>query len=237
MQRALIIRHVPFEGPGAIATWLTRHDIDYDIRDAQQPAKWPSLDQYDWLIVMGGPMSARDDLIHTWMREEKKLIRQAIDAGHKVLGICLGAQLIASVLGSDIRRNPEREVGWFPVTPARDCPVDVASMFADSPPVLHWHGETFSLPRGARHLFASEACPQQGFTHGDTVMGLQFHLESDADTLAGLCEHCAADLAPDTWVQPQHKILVSEAVLAATHQRLYRLLNWFAEPAPAAQAT
>ncbi|WP_111658076.1 type 1 glutamine amidotransferase [Isoalcanivorax indicus] len=230
MQRALIIKHVHFEGPGAIATWLDRQGITWEVIEARQVTRWPSPDDFDWLFVMGGPMSARDDGKLPWMREEKRLIRQAIEADRKVVGICLGAQLIASVLGADIHRNSAPEIGWFTITPAPTCPPDIASMFADSPPVLHWHGEGFSLPKGARHLFSSVACTQQGFLLEDRVMGLQCHLECDMETLKGLCEHCADEIVPGTWVDPPHKLMVSEAILVATHQRLYRLLNRLANP-------
>ena len=231
MQQALIIKHVPFEGPGAITTWFERNGIEYRVMEARQPGEWPGADEFDWLVLMGGPMSARDDMILPWMREEKRLIREAIETGRKVVGICLGAQLIANVLGSEIRRNPQTEIGWFPITPAADCPADIANHFADSPPVLHWHSETYTLPDGAQHLFYSPACTQQGFLYKDHVLGLQCHMEVDMETIDALCEYCADELAAGgKWVDAKHRIKVSEAILVATHLRLFRLLNRLQAP-------
>lgn len=225
MPRALILKHVPFEGPAAIGDWLASEGFETRTLLLSEPHTLPALDEIDWLIVMGGPMGANDEATCPWMAAEKRLIRDAIDNGRTVIGICLGAQLIASVLGAPVTRNPAPEIGWFPIQPTVDCPQEISLLFRDMPKVLHWHGDTFALPDGARHLFASEACDNQGYLYADRVLGLQCHLECDADTLAGLCYHCADELTPDTWVQDAETLQsVSDIALASLHERLFALL-------------
>ena len=225
MPRALILKHVPFEGPAAIGDWLASEGFETRTLLLSEPHTLPPLDEIDWLIVMGGPMGANDEHLYPWMAAEKRLIRAAIDNGRTLVGVCLGAQLIASVLGAVVIRNPEPEIGWFPIQPTLDCPPDISLLFRDMPKVLHWHGDTFALPDGALHLLASEACANQGYLYDERILGLQCHLECDADTLAGLCYHCADDLTPGTWVQDTETLqTVSDAALAALHERLFALL-------------
>jgi GMP synthase-like glutamine amidotransferase len=189
------IQHVRFEGLGNIEPWAVArgHRLSATRTFARDP--FPTPDQYDWLIIMGGPMGANDDDRHVWMAGEKETIRAAIDAGKGVLGICLGAQLIAHVLGARVYPGPEKEIGWLPIGKSeagRAHPL--LTGMPDPFTVFHWHGDTFDLPAGATLLASSVATRHQAFIYGDRVVGLQFHLENSPETIAGMVEQCADEL-------------------------------------------
>ncbi len=168
----------------------------------------PSRDDFDWLVVMGGPMGVHDDLEYPWLREEKSLIRESIDGGKIVLGICLGAQLIADVMGAKVTKNKYREIGWFPIDSEID---DSESPLADTFPgkldVFHWHGDTFEIPQGARLLATSEACSNQGFLYDNQVVALQFHLETTPESAAALVQNCSGELDGSKYVQSGTEML------------------------------
>jgi GMP synthase-like glutamine amidotransferase len=158
----------------------------------------------DLLIAMGGPMSVNDETELPWLRAEKRLIRDAIDARVPVLGVCLGAQMIASALGARVHRNPVKEIGWFPIQAVPGPPE--AFRFPEECTVFHWHGETFERPHGAVHLARSRACENQGFQLGTHVIGLQFHLETTYDDATALLENCRSELVPGPYVQSEQDI-------------------------------
>ena len=143
-------------------------------------------------------MSAHDESKYSWLKAEKDLIGQAIATGKPILGVCLGSQLIADVLGSKVYKNSEPEIGWFPIELSEKAKSHELGRFI--PPqveVFHWHGETFDLPQGALHLASSQACENQAFVYGDRVLGLQFHLETTQETLEALVHGCANELTAD----------------------------------------
>jgi GMP synthase-like glutamine amidotransferase len=156
----------------------------------------PAIEAFDLLIVLGGPMSVNDQTDHPWLAQEKILIQQAIAARKPVLGICLGAQLIAYSLGAQVYANPVKEIGWFAVEALPNLPKQ-AFKFPAQAMVFHWHGETFDLPAGTIHLAKSAACQNQAFQYQDYVIGLQFHLETTTDTAAQIVAHCADELAEE----------------------------------------
>ena len=188
--RVFAFRHVPFEDLGLIRASLEERGISIEYADLFRPgAPVPDTTQAAGLIFMGGPMSANDDL--PWLRQELQLISRAVERRQPVLGVCLGAQLIAKALGSRVYRNAVKEIGWFDIhlteAGARDA------LFAGIGPVetvFHWHGETFDLPPGAQWLAYSEACRNQAFRAGANTYGLQFHLEV---TPAMIEDWCARD--------------------------------------------
>ena len=190
--KVLAFRHVPFEGAGRIESVLAARGIRLDYADLYQPgAAAPDPDNYSGLIVMGGPMSANDDL--PYLRREMDILRHAAAADRPVLGICLGAQLFARSLGARVMRNMVREIGWFELhfTPA--AAADPLFTGIGSTPVFHWHGETFDLPAGAEWLASSERCRHQAFRSGTRQYGLQFHLEVTPEMIAEWCgqpENC-----------------------------------------------
>ena len=219
-------QHVPFEGLGSIGPWLEKRGAQVSSTAFWKGEMPPSVENFDGLIVMGGPMSVHDEAAHPWLRAEKEAIRQAIAQGKVVLGICLGAQLIAEVLGGEVMRNPEREIGWFPIERTLDAAAHpLGAILPHQEPVFHWHGETFSIPAGATLLSRSTACAHQAFAMGDRVLGLQFHLETTAESAVAMVEHGAADLAPGAYVQTAAEITGSTAPYARINDAMARLLD------------
>ena len=206
-----ILQHVPFEGAGTILPFFS--DSNHHVRmvhlyddDCLPSSNWPDL-----LIVMGGPMGAGDEDQFHWLEEEKRFIKAVIDADAWVLGVCLGAQLIADVLGASVTKNRSPEIGWFPVKLNSALQAKwLVDIFGSEIDAFHWHGDTFSIPEGAQSLGSSEACDNQGFLWGDRVLGLQFHLEFTAKSTALLTENCAQDLVDSEWVQTPEEMLSSE---------------------------
>lgn len=192
-------QHVPFEGLGSIQPWLIQQGHSVHPHALFKNAALPDLAEVDALIVMGGPMSVNDSAELLWLAAEKQFIGQMLAAGKPVLGICLGAQLIANALGAAVYANPEKEIGWWPLqNKAESAAVFQFPAHFDA---FHWHGETFDLPPDANLLASSSACQNQAFQHGQNVIGLQFHLETTPDSAAALLENCADDLAPGKYVQ------------------------------------
>ncbi|WOO41204.1 type 1 glutamine amidotransferase [Rubellicoccus peritrichatus] len=215
--RAHYFQHVPFEGLGSIEPWL--ESKGYEITKTQffDTANIPELKAIDLLIVMGGPMSINDGQEYPWLIEEKAFIRRAVEAGKPVLGICLGAQLIAGSLGSRVYQNNEKEIGWFPI---QDITSNDESVFhfPASVEVFHWHGETFDLPPGAVRIAESEGCKNQAFQIGKSVIGLQFHLETTPKSADAIVSHCRDELTPAKYIQ-------SESVILATPTQKYQTIN------------
>ena len=217
------IQHVSFEDAGAIATWAHDRGHEFDVT-LSVTDDYPSPDDFDWLVVMGGPMGVHDELRHPWLVAEKALIRNAIKLRKRILGVCLGAQLVANVLGAEVGRNPEPEIGWFPVDILTDQPPFDVLPRTFTP--LHWHGDTFALPDGATHAASSAACENQAFVLADgRVVGLQFHLESTSEGVARLVEHCGDELVAGRWVVQAGELLGAEARFAEAHQALFAMLD------------
>jgi len=223
----LVFQHVAFEGLGQIEPLLRERGANirwqrwYDAPSAELPG----TADVDLLIVMGGPMSVHDESDHPWLPTEKKWIRTALDAGVPMLGICLGAQLIAESLGGRVERHPEPEIGWFPIE-LTEAGQDLFGTSGGSGTVLHWHGESYSLPPGAERLASSAACGEQGFRLGQKVVGLQFHLEMRPEDLARLIEHSRHELLERPWVQRESRLRDEPAATySQTHQWLRSLLD------------
>ncbi len=205
------LQHVAFEGLGSMEPHFLQRGHQLSSTHFYKGDAIPSTDDFDWLIVMGGPMGVHDDLEYPWLREEKSLIKESIDAGKIAMGICLGAQLIADVLGAKVSKNAHREIGWFPIE-RKINPDDslLAETFPKTLDVFHWHGDTFEIPEGTRLLATSEACRNQGFVYEDRIVGLQFHLETTPESAAALVRHCAGELDGSKYVQSGAEILSVE---------------------------
>ena len=179
--KLLVLQHVAHELLGTLNPLLKRAGfrIHY-VNFARHPDAQPSLDGYDGLIVLGGPMSVNDADRLPHLTTELKLIEDAMRRDVPVLGICLGAQLIAKTLGAEVYRNPEKEIGWYDVAPTDDaCGDPLLLPLQKTEKIFQWHGETFDMPRSARHLAYSFLCANQAFRYGAKVYGFQFHMEVD----------------------------------------------------------
>jgi GMP synthase-like glutamine amidotransferase len=234
--RITLLQHVAFEGPGAVANWAQVREHELGVRRLDLGELPRQTDDLDALIVMGGPMGVSDDEAHPWLAAEKLFIADVARSGRPVLGICLGAQLIADVMGAPVRRNAHKEIGWHAIAwseAARALPV-FAHMPATSL-VFHWHGDTFDLPGGTLALASSAACLRQGFASPDgRLIGLQFHLEMRPEDVRTLAHHGAGDLAGGgTYVQSESALLDSCAEHSAVLKPLlFTLLDRWVASAP-----
>jgi GMP synthase-like glutamine amidotransferase len=202
-----VLQHVPYEGTGSIQPWMEARGIPVTTARLFEGSALPGPGDFDWLIVMGGPMSVNDEKAHSWLAPEKRLISRAIEAGRIVLGICLGAQLIASALGARVFPNACKEIGWFPVRKTPGADSDFAGVFNESQEVFHWHGDTFDLPFGAMNLLESSACAHQAYSIGNRVVGLQFHLETTRATAASLIDNSRHEIVPSATIQNEEEML------------------------------
>lgn len=225
--RIRCLQHAPAEGPGAIAGWTEARGHHLASTHAYRGDPLPSTDDLDLLVVLGGAMGVHDTERFPWLADEKRLIGRAISEGKAVLGICLGSQLVADVLGARVHRAPEMEIGWFPVE--RTAEAARSPLFAGVPArmdAFHWHGDTFDLPAGAVHLARSAACEHQAFAYGDRVLALQFHLEMTPRIASALVRTDAEDLScGGAYVQTAEEIISAEARFAAARPVLHAVLD------------
>lgn len=204
--RAHYLQHVPFEGLGSIEPWLMLAGYEITKTRFFETPELPVINEIDLLIVMGGPMSVNDENMFPWLTDEQRFIRDTIDNGKPVLGICLGAQLIASAMGANIFPNTFKEIGWFPIQGVSSIDNSIFS-FPPSIEVFHWHGDTFDLPSGATLLARSEGCENQAFQLGKSVIGLQFHLETTPESAMELVPNCRDELVAGEYIQTEQDIL------------------------------
>lgn len=220
------LQHVPFEDAAEIATWaLDRgHQITCTRLYAGEPL--PAQDQLDWLIVMGGPMNIYEHDEYPWLVPEKECIRQSIENGKTILGVCLGAQLIADVLGGPVTQNLHKEIGWHSVSLSADGrknPLFVG--WPDRFEAFHWHGDTFEIPSQAVHIAASEGCPNQAFVYAERVVGLQFHIEYSDESIRAMLADCSDELQAGPYVQDVQAIQAGLPNLVRTKTLLFSLLD------------
>ena len=173
-----VLQHAAFEGPGEIAAWAAQRGHAVTVHHLYKGNPLPNLKAFDLLVIMGGEMNIYQYRDWPWLKPESAFIQSALAQGKRVVGICLGAQLIADALGARVVQNAEVEIGWFPVTWTDEARAAFSSLPATAS-VLHWHGDTFALPPGATRLAASEGCPEQGFLIANKCLALQFHMEVD----------------------------------------------------------
>lgn len=224
--RVQVLQHVPFEDVGSMADWFqARGCALHYTRFFEADAVLPPVQDCDLIVAMGGPMSVNDEAELPWLVAEKAFLRHAMEAGIPVLGVCLGAQLIASALGARVHPNPVAEIGWFPVWRA-EAIVEGCFVFPDRVELLHWHGETFELPAGATLLASSEACRHQAFQIGRRVIGLQCHPEMTQQIVAGLLDECADELRPGPWVQPPGRLAAEPRAYLPGNVLMARVLDY-----------
>jgi len=225
MRIQFLIHHAA-EMPGAILNWANERGIETKFTLLYNNEKLPDLEEFDSLIIMGGPMNIYEEEKYQWLKTEKVFIKQSIDVGKKVLGICLGSQLLADVLGAKVFRNSHSEIGWFPITlTEQGAKSELLSGFDFSQPVLHWHGDTYSIPEGATHLLRSEACLNQAFSYGNNVLALQFHFETTIESLNEMTDLDQSSLIKSTWVMTEEEINAGKKYIPSNNKILFKLLD------------
>jgi GMP synthase-like glutamine amidotransferase len=215
-----VLQHVPFEGLGSIQQWLDARGAVTQWTRFYEAHRLPDLAEVDLIIALGGPMSVNDEVALPWLVEEKRFIANAIKAGKPVLGICLGAQLIANALGARVYPNQQKEIGWFEIA----CTSERSAFFRfpKTATVFHWHGETFDLPPGAVRLARSMVCENQAFQIGERVIGLQFHLETTPESADAIVTNCRDELLKAAYVQSEATIRSAEG---ASYTRINVLMD------------
>lgn len=205
------LQHVPFEGIGSMESYfLGRGDTISSTRLFLNESL-PELDEFDFLIVMGGPMGVYDESEHPWLEEEKKFILDSIEANKTIIGICLGAQLIAEVMGAKVYKNEFREIGWFPLEIAEETKDTILDgVIPENLDVFHWHGDTFEIPEAGIPIASSKACRNQGFIIDNRIIGFQFHLETTPESAQLLIDNCGDELDGTEFVQSETEIMRDE---------------------------
>jgi GMP synthase-like glutamine amidotransferase len=228
--RIVCLQHADYEGPGAIAAWVAArgHSLTTIMPVFES---YPAPDEFDMLVVLGGPMGAYDEARYPWLAAEKRFIADAIDAGCRVFGVCLGSQLIAEALGGTAHPHTLREVGWPTVrlTPTGRYSRALA-VLPDTFVAGEWHGDTFDLPEGVKTAASTDACANQAFECRDSrVVGVQFHLEWTPEMLVELVDRHGDWLSPSAGADPNvvtsAEFLAPLPELARGHELLYALLD------------
>jgi GMP synthase-like glutamine amidotransferase len=227
------IHHAPFEGLGCIENWITSKRFPLSSTNIYKFDNLPDTVSFDLLIIMGGPMGVYDEERFSWLKDEKNLIKKSIEENKIVLGICLGSQLIADVLGAKVYPNKFKEIGWFPVNfTSSEQNNFLFSSFPKKLNVFHWHGNTFNLPKGALHIAENSVCRNQAFTFNERVIGLQFHLEMTETAIKEMLKEgdlpagkAGNELIEDKYIQSAEEILRLSSQANLCNVLLYDLLN------------
>jgi GMP synthase-like glutamine amidotransferase len=244
------LQHVSFETPGLLADEIRERGAVLRTTAVYAGEPLPAMEDFDVLIVMGGPMSVHDEAEYPWLRAEKELIAAAIREGKKVLGICLGAQLIAAVCGARVYKNPVKEIGWWPVRwenvgveeversgreeEASEEKVGIKGLDGKGEGrveevetiAFHWHGETLDLPEGAELLASTPGCVNQAFRLGDRVLGIQFHPEVTGEIIRGMVEHEGWELVDGPYIQSREEILAGVKGMVVGGRWMALLREW-----------
>ncbi|MYB89812.1 MAG: type 1 glutamine amidotransferase [Proteobacteria bacterium] len=221
------LKHVPFEGLGSMENIFVSegHRLSNTCLYLEQPL--PPVHSFDALIIMGGPMGVHDTARHPWLVREKEFVESAMRRQIPVLGVCLGAQLLAEVLGARVSKNIHEEIGWFPVQRTQELHGTCAQDFPASFEALHWHGDTFSIPSGATNFIASEGCANQAFVYGDHALALQFHLEMLPSHVQAIYQACGDPNQTGPFVQGLDEMLAPAEKFCQAHRILKEFIRAF----------
>ena len=217
---------MPFEDPAFIIDWAAKNNFPVSSGRAYANDPYPDYNEFDLLLIMGGPMSVNDEHLLPWLKSEKIFIKNAIGRNKVVIGICLGAQLIASICNATIRQNPAKEIGWFPIAFNDSACKSLDLPFSGEMMTFHWHGETFDLPEGGLLLASSQACLNQAFSIGNSVFGFQFHMEATSFSVERLITHCENELDGSVYVQAKEKITSLMNYTHNTNAVMEMFLDW-----------
>jgi GMP synthase-like glutamine amidotransferase len=232
-----ILRHTAKEGPGLIEAWANTRTIEVNLVKLDEGEKLPKAKDLKMLVSLGGPMSVNDGKEVEWMEPELKLIKNCLKEGVPVLGVCLGAQMVAAALGAKVYKADRPEIGYFQVLKEFRARGELASVLPSQMTVLHWHGETFDLPEGAEHIYRSEGCKHQAFIvdgpGGAPAVGLQFHMECKTSDLVKLAEGDPPENYEGAYVQSQLE-MHREAASHNVQPQLYEVLDFLWKRRPKA---
>lgn len=220
------LQHVPFEGLGSIEDWVRRGEHALGATRLYRDERLPPVEGIEILVVMGGPMNIYAEASYPWLTEEKRFIERAIAAGCRVLGICLGAQLVADVLGARVYANADKEIGWFPIETT--AAASTSGLFAEFPQqleVFHWHGDTFDIPAGSVHIACSAGCANQAYVYDERVVGLQFHLETTPASVRQLIANCGDEMVGGRYVQACNEMLEDPHRFDTINRMMHELLD------------
>ncbi len=238
--------HTDYADLSFIKQWARAHNHPITVSRSYDNDNLPTLDSFDWLIVMGGPMSVHDEDKYSWLIKEKRLIKQAVDAGKTVIGICLGAQIIAHCLGAEVKPSGVKEIGWLPMqlTEAGQAHPLLQNLPKDFT-VFHWHGEGFDCPKGASIIAETQAWPNQGFiyqtpkhkAHGTWVFAWQCHFEVTRESLPKMVSNGNAAIQsglkdyPETVQAPDEILALGDKYIEENNARLATMFNQIASSA------
>lgn len=225
-----VFQHVAYEGLGCIEKWITDNGHAVSYTHFYQEYELPKVEQTDWLIIMGGPMGVYDEAAYAFLKVEKEFICQAIQNGKTIIGICLGSQLIAEVMGAKVFPNKQKEIGWMNVKlteVAREH--KLLKGFDNEFIVFQWHGDTYDLPNDSTLLFSSEVCKHQAFLFNNRVLGLQFHFEVTPESLQGMIENGMNELVESETVQSAEKMLKQTGYFESNNKKMFQLIDYLAE--------
>ena len=200
-----ILQHAPKEDPGLIREWAVLRRWELHTVHVYRGEELPEPEGAPNLMLLGGPMNIYQHRDHPWLVSEKQMLARYVEAGSHLFGICLGAQLLADILGAKVTQNSVKEMGWFPVNFTLEARVHFPHL-PESLTSLHWHGDTFSLPPDSVRLACSQGCPEQGFFWKNRVLGLQFHPEACPSSFAKFTTGDLEGIQPDEFVQDSQSL-------------------------------
>jgi GMP synthase-like glutamine amidotransferase len=223
--RVHYLQHVPYEGLGYIGNWVKEKGYSLSVTEMYGDYKFPNPEDFDLLVIMGGPMGTYEEEKFPWLIAEKAFVRKTIEGGKAILGICLGSQLIAAALGAKVYPNKEKEIGWLPVTFTDRESQDLFDSQEKTSVVFQWHGDTFDLPDGAKLLASSEACVNQAFLYKEKVLGLQFHFEVTDQSRDDILNNSLVALVKGKYIQSENLIRMNSQYIPSCNRMMESVLD------------
>ncbi|HTM64453.1 MAG TPA: GMP synthase [Gammaproteobacteria bacterium] len=223
--KILFVTHASFEQPGSIEAWAKRHNHNTSEVRPYLGEFLPVIDDFDMMVLMGGPQSPIEIEKFPYLIDEIELVKQALKQKKRILGVCLGAQLITEALGANTERSPNKEIGMYPVELLADAASDpVFGMFPASFDVMHWHSDMPGLADGVVLLAKSEGCTRQIFRYGDRVYGFQCHFELTKELVEAMIKHCNDDLIAGKYVMSPEQLMALD--YRAINAQMDKLLDY-----------
>jgi GMP synthase-like glutamine amidotransferase len=221
-------QHVNYEGLGCIQQWSVQNGHNLTKTNFKNEEPIPIPDLYDVLIIMGGPMSVHDESKYPWLTKEKRSINRALNDGKKVIGICLGAQLLAEVLGAKVSKSEHQEIGWHKISLTEEAVgIRHFESFPKEYHTFHWHGEEFSLPQNCTRIAFSEGCKNQIFTYGDIAAGFQCHPEQTEYSIGRILDRAGSSIKPGKYVSTKEQIISDIHYAKPNNDLLFNFLDSF----------